>query len=240
MDARGWRWQDAPVENDLGGVNPAAAATASTAGYWAARPEWVPWWRRRGVVTGLVIGVVALVLAAGAGIWLLTHRPGPVPELRSMLVSAPSGSTPRVLPGAGAGEDSVDQAARLTQNPTAWSQMLRSAGVREVAAVGWTGSDGADVAIVLMRCDGNSAAVRVLRDGGPLRGQLGPSITVSNVPAVPGAKAFVSQTPGADGRILVRSLVESGNVVAVVTVLQPPALALSTANALTRQQYDRL
>jgi hypothetical protein len=186
-----------------------------------------------------VIGAVAMMLTAGAGTWLLTHRPGPPPDLRSFLVSAPQGSTPAVLSGGRDGQLSVDQLARLTDNPTAWSQMLRQAGVRQVAAVGWAGPDGTDVAVVLVRSDADSAAM-YLKEIDVFRERLDPSITVSDVPDVPGAKAFASATPDGAGRVQVMSIVQSGDVVALVTVVQSPPLDLSGINALTREQYDRL
>ncbi|GAB3817975.1 hypothetical protein [Micromonospora zhanjiangensis] len=237
-----------PAEPVTGGGPSAASAdgpvtgptpSAAPAGYWSARPEWVPWWRRRGPVTGVVIGAVVLVFTAAAGIWLAVHQPGPEPDLKPMLVSAPQGATRVVQLGGGPDSPGAGELASLTGGVPFWSGSLRRYGIRQLAAVGWATSDGTDVAVVLSRFDRDSAD-SLFKEVGLLQGPLGAGVVVSDVPGVPAGKLLTISAADPAGRVQTIALARRGDLVVVVQSLARPPADTAMINALVREQYGRM
>lgn len=219
-----------------------AVATAGTG--WSARPVWVPWWRRRGPVTALVIGVAALVVVSAMVVWAALHKPpGPRDhsgDLRQLLVAAPTGSTPGSRPSGTAVELGLEQAAELSGDQQLSGAVLPLLNARRAVADGWTEPDGTAVTVVLLQCGSDDAAATVLDTYQHLAQKGSDDSGVADVPGLPGARSFVGPARDDKGRMLIHAVAQRGDIVFLITEERPGTADLTHIGALAARQYDQL
>ncbi|RKN27271.1 hypothetical protein [Micromonospora musae] len=226
-------------EPTVGTQAPASRPPVTTG--WSARPVWVPWWRRRGPITALVLGVVVAVVAAGASVWLALHRPATPRDhsgdLREFLVTAPVGSTFNAEVQASDGQLSVSQVTQLIDAGPA--DVFTLLGMRSAVMGGWVEPDGVSVTVTLIQFSSDDDASGFLYTYG-LRTQERTGSDSTEIPGLQGAHSFVDAARDDKDRVRVDGVAQRGDVVLLITEAQPGTTDVARVNTLLRSQYDRL
>ena len=211
---------------------------------WSQRPTWVPWWRRRGPVTALVIGVVGLLLVPAMVVWLVLHRPAPARDhsgdLWQFLVTAPAGSTPQPYPSGGSGQPSLIEVVQLSDHPEPGRLSFQLLTIRRGVVDRWTEPDGTTVTIALLQSKSESTATAFLRGYQSQVTEMVDDSDIREVPGLPGAQSFVNPVKDEKGRFRIHAVVQRTDIVVLITEARPGQVDRTHINALVRDQYNRL
>ncbi|SIR91930.1 hypothetical protein SAMN05444858_12757 [Micromonospora avicenniae] len=223
-------------------VSQARASQSPVATGWSARPEWVPWWRRRGPVTALVLGVITAVAVAGGTAWFALNRP-PAPrdhpsDLREFLVDAPVGSAPNPDVIGTDGRLSISQATQLIDAAEP-GDIISLLGMRRAVTEGWTEGNGTSVTVTLIQFGSNDEASGFLETY--CRRARTKRISESATTTGPqGSQSFVDPARDDKGRVQVDAIAQRQDVVLLITEAQPGSVDVARVHALVQDQYDRL
>ncbi|MFD0787454.1 hypothetical protein ACFQZ8_26425, partial [Micromonospora azadirachtae] len=223
-------------------VSHARTSQSAVATGWSARPEWLPWWRRRGPVTALALGAIAAVAVAGGTVWFALNRP-PAPrdhssDLRAFLVDAPVGSAPNPDVLGTDGELSIAQATQLI-DADAPGDIITLLGMHRAVTEGWTEANGTSVTVTLIQFESNDEASGFLETYcRRAQTKRGSGSTATAGPQ--GSQSFVDPTRDDKGRVQVDAIAQRQDVVLLITEAQPGSVDAARVNTLVQDQYDRL
>jgi hypothetical protein len=161
-------------------------------------------------------------------------------DLRTYLVSSPSGSHAWNKPLGTDKKLTLDQASALSSDASARKKMLTGYNFTQGAVQCWIGSDKTQVDVRLYQFDSATNAQGFYKDD--IDATTG-GYTAGNVNSIPGlsdAKSFADPKPDAQGYVQALAIGVKGDVVVVVDVMHPATLDIAVPNGILTQQIEKL